>query len=261
MNRILWNGQSAMNANQIRLDAISNNIANMATTGYKRVDINFNEAMSENLDRRGMPKTERAAHIGTGVIAGGTSKEFYQGVLMETGLATDLALEGRSMFKVVGSNGQELYTRAGSFTLNLEGDIVDSAGNMLEVEYTDEYLDLKRNGSLSLQKGNFQITQDGEIQLLNDKKTINVGKIPLYSAEGTDPYISVGSNMFVPKAGAVMMETRDTIMHQGLLEASNVDIGQEFSDMIMTQRAFQLGSKSITTADEMWGMVNNLRSK
>lgn len=261
MYGILWNGQSAMNANQTRLDAISNNIANMSTTGYKRVDVDFKDSLKESVDRRGYPTTEEGGYTGTGVIASGLSKQFYQGVLIDTGMTTDLGLEGRSMFKVINSDGQEMYTRAGSFMVDVNGDMVDSMGNMVEIEYTDEYLDLKRQGKASLRGGDFIVDKNGEITLKTTDGHKMIGKIPLYAAEGSDPYVSVGQNMFLPKEGVQMNRTADTQIHQGLLEGSNVDVGQEFSDMIMTQRAFQLGSKSITTADEMWGMVNNLRSK
>lgn len=261
MYRILWNGQSAMNANQKRLDAISNNIANMTTTGYKRVDVDFKDSLKESLDRKGYPITENGGYTGTGVVANTLSKQFYQGALMDTGITTDFALEGRGMFKLIDSTGQEVYTKAGSFMVDVNGNIVDSAGNMLEIEYTRDYLDKKASGELSLKGGNFKVAKDGTISIKADDKFMDIGKIPLYAAEGSDPYISVGANKLLPKQGARMNRVNDTAMHQGFLEASNVNVGEEFSDMIMTQRAFQLGSKSIQTADEMWGMVNNMRSR
>lgn len=261
MYRILWNGQSAMNANQTRLDAISNNIANMATAGYKKVDVDFKDTLKESVDRKGYPTNIEGGYVGTGVRASSLSKQFYQGVLLDTGMTTDFGLDGRSMFKVINSDGQELYTRNGSFMVDVNGDIVDSMGNMLEIEYTNEYLDMKRNGEASLKGGNFTVDKNGDINLKVGDNFKTIGKIPLYAAEGSDPYVSVGESMFLPKPEAQMKRTVDTQIHQGLLEGSNVDVGQEFSDMIMTQRAFQLGSKSIQTADEMWGMVNNMRSK
>ena len=261
MNGILWNGQSAMNANQIRLDAISNNIANMATVGYKRVDVSFKDSFKESLERAGTPVTENGGYTGTGVIAGGLSKEFYQGVLMETGLSTDIGLEGRGMFKVISTGGQVAYTKAGSFMVDVNGEIVNSEGDFLEVDYNQEFLNMKENGEISLRGGSFTVAKDGIITVKNGEEFMEVGKIPLYAAEGSDPYISIGANKFLPREGSVMDVVDDTVMHQGLLEASNVDIGTEFSEMIVTQRAFQLGSKSIQTADEMWGMVNNLRGR
>ncbi|MGL4655916.1 MAG: flagellar hook-basal body complex protein [Sarcina sp.] len=261
MYRILWNGQSAMNANQTKLDAISNNIVNVATPGYKKVDVEFKDSLKESLDRKGYPTNVNGGYTGTGVRAAALTKQFYQGSLLDTGLKTDFGLDGRSMFKVINSDGQELYTRNGSFMVDVNGDIVDSMGNMLEIEYEPEYLNLKRQGKASLKGGNFIVDKNGDIGLKIGEEFKVIGKIPLYAAEGSDPYISVGESMFLPKPDAQMQRTKDTQIHQGLLEGSNVDIGQEFSDMIMTQRAFQLGSKSIQTADEMWGMVNNMRSK
>lgn len=261
MYRILWNGQSAMNANQIRLDAISNNIANMSTTGYKRVDVNFKESLKESLERRGYPSEGKDAFTGTGVIAGPLQKEHYQGVLLRTDITTDFALDGAGMFKIIDSNGSEFYTRDGSFMTDVNGDIVDSAGNKLEVEYTQEYLNLKNSGEVSLKGGKFLVDKEGNIDIKHKEGFVRVGKIPLYETTGSDSYVSVGANRFLPADGAVMRRSSGTSIYQGALEASNVDVGQEFSDMILTQRAFQLGSKSITTADEMWSMVNNMRSK
>lgn len=261
MNTILWNGQSAMNANQLRLDAISNNIANVSTAGYKRVQVDFKDAFKESLERKGYPTTGQGAYVGMGVVDSGLVKEHYQGVLLDTGLSTDLGLDGRGLFKVVNAKGDERFTRSGSFMVDVNGDIVDGMGNMLVIEYTDEYLERKARGELNLKGGEFTVDKYGSISLKDGDKFINIGKIPLYAAEGSDPYLSVGSNMFVPKQGAVINQVNDTFIHQGLLEGSNVDMAEEFSEMILTQRAFQLGSKSITTADEMWGMVNNMRSK
>lgn len=261
MYRILWNGQSAMNANQVRLDAISNNIANMNTTGYKRVDVNFKDSYKESLERKGYPSEGKDAYTGTGVLAGDLQKEHYQGALLRTDITTDFALDGVGMFKIIDSNGNEFYTRDGSFMTDVNGDIVDSAGNKLEIEYTQEYLNLKNRGELSLKGGQFLVDKEGNIEIKHKDKFVKVGKIPLYETTGSDSYISVGQNRFLPAEGATMTRSNNTAIYQGALEGSNVDIGQEFSEMILTQRAFQLGSKSITTADEMWGMVNNLRSK
>lgn len=261
MHRILWNGQSAMNANQIKLDIISNNIANMSTNGYKRVEVNFKDSLKESLEGRGYPSTNKGSFTGTGVIAGETSREHYQGALLETGISTDLGIDGLGMFKVTDAYGKEFYTRDGSFIIDINGDIVDSNGNKLDIEYTQEYLNLKNQGFDTLDSKNFIVDSEGKIFRKYDGRLINVGKVPLYSANGSDPYISVGKNLFIPKENVQINKINDTSIYQGKLEASNVDIGQEFSDMIITQRAFQLGSKSITTADEMWSMVNNMRSK
>ena len=109
MHRILWNGQSAMNANQIKLDIISNNIANMNTNGYKRVEVNFKESLKESLEGRGYPSANKGAFTGTGVIADRSSREHYQGALLETGVPTDFGIDGLGMFKVIDAYGREFY--------------------------------------------------------------------------------------------------------------------------------------------------------
>lgn len=251
----LWTSKSGLNANQEKLDVISNNIANVNTTGYKKVNVGFKDLISSSLDEWGNPLNDKTATVGSGVKAGNFTKDNSQGGLQTTNQKTDLALDGNGYFKVISSNGTEYYTRDGSFKLDSYGRLVTANGNILEVQYANGY----SQNNTGLTADNFTINKKGEIFAENNGNFEKVGEIAVYTAVGNDAFTSVGDNLFKELNGVQVYRTLDADMYQGYLEASNVDLSQEMTDMIVTQRAFQLSSKGITAADEMWEMINNLR--
>lgn len=254
MNRILWNGQSAMNANQQRLDIISNNIANMSTNGYKKIDVSFKDLMIESLEKKGYPTNNKGAFTGTGVKSTEIGRDRGQSVLLSTGATTDFGVDGEGMFKVTDENGDMFYTRDGSFKVDVSGNIVNSKGNKLYIEYKPGFEGVKFN------EKNMFVDKSGNISMMDDDgKATNIATIPLFSAVGDEAFLAAGNNLFKAADGVDVYRVYNTDIYQGTVEGSNVDVGEEFADMIMTQRAFQLGSKSINIADEMWGMVNDLR--
>ena len=251
----LWTSKSGLNANQEKLDVISNNIANVNTTGYKKVNAGFKDLISSSLDEWGNPLNDKTATVGSGVKAGNFTKDNSQGGLQTTNQKTDLALDGEGYFKVISSNGTEYYTRDGSFKLDSYGRLVTANGNILEVQYANGY----SQNNTGLTADNFTINKKGEIFAENNGNFEKVGEIAVYTAVGNDAFTSVGDNLFKELNGVQVYRTLDADMYQGYLEASIVDLSQEMTDMIVTQRAFQLSSKGITAADEMWEMINNLR--
>lgn len=251
----LWTSKSGLNANQEKLDVISNNIANVNTTGYKKVNVGFKDLISSSLDEWGNPLNDKTATVGSGVKTGNFTKDNSQGGLQTTNQKTDLALDGEGYFKVISSNGTEYYTRDGSFKLDSYGRLVTANGNILEVQYANGYSE----NNTGLTADNFTINKKGEIFAENNGNFEKVGEIAVYTAVGNDVFTSVGDNLFKELNGVQVYRTLDVDMYQGYLEASNVDLSQEMTDMIVTQRAFQLSSKGITAADEMWEMINNLR--
>ncbi|MBE6068743.1 MAG: flagellar basal body rod protein FlgG [Clostridium lundense] len=257
MFRVLWNGRSSMMAQQEKLDTISNNIANSNTTGYKREEVSFQDLMYETLDRRGYPvnKGENKNLItGTGVKAGQWIRDNSQGTVVETGSKTDLSIDGPGYFRVRGPEG-DMLTRGGSFNINASGNLVDKNGNLLVIE------PYANNINIPLTKDNFSINEDGVITVKQGNDYIEMGKINIYNTVGDNDLLSVGENLYVPKEGAQPQPVVNSTIMQGFLENSNVDMAKEMSDMIITQRAFSFGSRAVTTADEMWGMVNNIRGK
>lgn len=254
MLRALWTSKTGLAAQQDRLDLISQNISNSSTTGYKQMTSGFKDLYSESLDRLGYPIKDKNATTGTGVRTTNWYENSKQGALQSTGQATDLAIEGEgNYFRLTNARGEKVYTRDGSFQIDSAGKLVDSNGNRLDIEYANGKENTFLNGS------NMSINSSGEIyQKNNNNEYEYIGKINTYTAVGSSAFITIGDNLYVPSEGARVTQGNAKI-HQGYLEASNVDLAQEFTDMIVAQRAFQLSSKALQTADELWGDVNNMR--
>lgn len=257
MLRNLYTSKSGMYAQQHKLDSISNNLANATTMGYKRVDCGFKDLLSESLDRKGNPINDKNASMGTGVKTTGFYRDDTQGMLEETLRSTDLSIDGEGYFRVDTSNGEAFYTRDGAFKIDAEGRLVDSLGNKVHMNYEQGY----NEENVTLSNSNMLIDNNGGVFIKGTDTFTKVANIPTYTAVGNEAFESVSDNLFKPAEGINVVETTNNDIYQGLLEGSNVDMATEFTDMILTQRAFQLSSKSLTTADEMWGMINNMRSR
>jgi len=262
MLRLLWNSQSSMMAQQEKLDCISNNIANVNTNGYKKVNANFSDLVYESLDRKGYPVStgtgKPTIQNGTGVKVGEWTRDTTQGSLTQTGLTTDLAIDGEGYFEVVQADNSKAYTRAGNFQTDSSGTIVDENGNRLSIINNEGTNINTVDGSYKFQGNNFHVDSKGIVTIKNGNKDLAVGEIKISTVVGDDSMISVGDNLFKPKPGVNVTESKDYSVMQGYLEQSNVDITTEMTDMLMTQRAFQLSSNTLKTADEMWQMANNL---
>lgn len=255
MLNAIMTSRSGLNANQDRLDAISNNLANSTTTGYKKVEVGFKDLLSENLDRQGYPIYDKTASMGTGVKTTNWFRDNTQGSLKETGLSTDMMIEGQGYFKLTDTDGNYVYTRDGGFKIDKSQQLVDSDGRKLELNYVNG----RSADNVKFDKNKMNIDTSGNISILENGSYSKVAEIPIFTAVGDQSFNSIGNNLFVPSDGAQVQQTTTSLIQQGYLENSNVDTATEFTDMIVTQRAFQLSSKALTTSDEMWGMVNNLR--
>ncbi|PRR83958.1 flagellar hook-basal body complex protein [Clostridium vincentii] len=251
----LSTSKSGLNAQQTKLDTIGNNLANSTTVGYKRVDVGFQDLLNQSLNRQGIPTLNEDISMGTGVRTSDAFRDNTQGSFTESGVTTDLAIEGQGYFKVTQADGSEVYTRDGAFKIDRLAKVVDGRGNKLEIEYVEG----RSEENCNFTTDNLLVDSDGSVYIKENGAVNKVGEIPVYSALGDSSFASIGDNLFVPTAGSNVERTANVIIHQGLLEGSNVDITTEFTDMIVTQRAFQLCAKGVTTADEMWGMVNNMR--
>lgn len=257
MLNTLWAGKSGMNANQNKLDAISNNIANSTTTGYKKVEVGFQDLMQSSLDRNGVPVNEKTSSIGSGVRTTSWKKDFAQGGLQETMRATDIAIDGDGFFRLTMPDGSDIYTRDGTFSVDAMGRLVDSRGNKVYLEYLPGYSE----DNVSFKSNELLIDVDGGVFKKTGDSFVKVAELPIYTAIGDEAFVSVGNNLFLPLNDVQVYRNTNVNVYQGYLEMANVDIATEFSDMIIAQRAFQASSKGITTADEMWGMINSLRSR
>ena len=248
----LWNSKSGMQAMQDKMDSISNNIANVSTNGYKKVDMGFSDLLSETFGRNGYPtnvNNGNTPYTGTGVKSDEWIMDNKQGDLNETDVDTDLAIDGKGYFAVTLSDGTTAYSRAGDFSLDAKGQLVDGNGNRLKIDYT--------GNATSLEKDNFKVSEDGKIYTKDGNK--NIGKISLYNVVGDDSPVPIGDNLYSFKSGSQVYKVSNSSIKQGFTEMSNVDIGTEMTDLIVAQRAFQLNSKGLQTADEMMSMINNMK--
>ncbi|MBU5591057.1 flagellar basal body rod protein FlgG [Clostridium sp. MSJ-4] len=263
MLRALWNSKTAMIANQNKLDSISNNISNSNTDGYKKLDVRFKDLVQDTFNRHGYPITENANRQ-VDPYSGGGSREtdalrvFTQGNIRETTVNTDLAIDGEGLFRLTRADGTEIYKRVGSFGIDIAtGNLVDDMGNRLYIEYNQGI----NPEQLGLDRTNLSIDKSGTIYREEANSKVEIGRIPLYKAIGDKGFVSVGESSFIPAEDAQIVEAQDYDIRQGFIEMSNVDVAEEFTQLILTQRAFELSSKSLKTADEMWGMINNLKGR
>lgn len=255
MFNIFATGKSGMNAYQEKLDYLSNDLVNSSTTGYKSTDVNFKDLLTESLDRRGTPLVKKEAISGTGVKLGINYATNKQGNLLATGGKTDLAIDGKGYFALTQGDGSIVYTRDGNFKIDSNGALVDSNGSKVYVEYENG----ASEGNPALENENISIDKDGGIYMQANGETAKIGTIPIFTAVGDKSFIPVGNSYFIPSSDAQVTLSTDYNIQQGMLEGSNVDAGETFSDIILTQRAFQLSSKAITTADDLWSMINQMR--
>lgn len=255
MFNIFGTARSGMTAYQEKLDYLSNDLVNGTTTGYKSTDVGFKDLLTESLDRNGTPLVEKTAISGTGVKLGINYARNKQGNLLTTGGKTDLAIDGTGYFALMKSNGNIVYTRDGNFRVDTNGTLVDSNGTKVYIEYQDG----ASEGNPALKSEDMSIDQLGVITMKVDGQEVNIGTIPIFTAIGDKGFIPQGNNYFTPNSDAQVVQSTDYNIIQGSLEGSNVDTGEVFSDLILTQRAFQLSSKAITTADDLWSMINSMR--
>ncbi|MEG1256038.1 flagellar hook-basal body complex protein [Clostridium sp.] len=262
MYGMFYTNSSAMQAQQNKLDIISNNITNSQTTGYKKLSSSFQDLYVSSLDKLGIPISKDAdsnLYIGTGVKSTEAVRIRTQGSLTNTKLTTDLAIDGQGLFKVYKADGSVGYTRNGNFKVDALGTLVDGNGYRLSILDANGRELNTPEGPINFGKDSFSVDAGGAVSLENNGSTIKIGEIKTYKTVGDEDFISVGENLFAPKDGATVIETMDRDIYQGYLENSNVDISTEMTDMIVTQRAFQLSSSALKTADDMWQMINNLR--
>lgn len=255
MFNVFATAKSGMNAYQEKLDYLSNDLVNSSTTGYKSTDVEFKDLLTESLNRKGTPLVNKDAISGTGVKLGVNYAKDKQGNLITTGGKTDLAIDGTGYFALQKSDGNIVYTRDGNLKIDSDGVLVDTNGTKVYIEYENG----ASEGNPALKSDDISIDQQGGITMKVGEEVVKVGTIPVFTAIGDKGFIPLGNNCFTPSADAQVTPSDDYNIIQGTLEASNVDTGEVFSDLILTQRAFQLNSKAITTADDLWGMINNMR--
>ena len=261
MMRSLWTAATGMVAQQLNIDVISHNLANVNTTGFKKSRAEFEDLIYQNMRIAGTVTGADAGQtiptgiqVGLGVRPTTVHKFFSQGDYQNTSNPLDLAIEGEGFFKVM-VNGEEVYTRAGAFKLNQDGKIVTANG-----------YDLQPDMNVPIETKNLVVTENGHVTALDgDGNATELGAIKLYTFINPAGLEAKGRNLFniTPASGDATEgtpgENNTGTIAQGFLEMSNVEVVDEMVNMIVGQRAYEMNSKAIQTSDSMLQIAVQLK--
>ena len=249
-----------MSAQQLHVDVISNNIANVNSTGFKKQRVNFQDMMyavetapGTRAGDEGM--NPHGSQYGHGVRVSGTPRVFTPGNVENTGVQTDIAIEGDGFFEISLPDGSVAYTRAGDFGINPNGQFVTPDGYFLEPRITvpedTSQISVGTNGVVTVLVGNTQT---------------EIGQLSIAKFRNNSGLVSVGRNLFQETVASGNAQTGTPgdpgfgLLRGGALERSNVDVVVELVNMIVAQRAYELNSRSIRTSDEMLQQANDIAS-
>lgn len=265
----LYSGISGLRANQQKLNVVANNIANSSTTGFKTQSMNFEDMMSQNLSDPSAPVEGGIGGVngkqsGLGVKIAGINTDFTEGSQQTTNRNLDFMIDKAGDYFVVKSGDQEYYTRDGSFVL-------DNAGNLLTADGL--YVQKTGGGNIKIPVDgtvdSFSVGRDGTITIKyvdSNTEDDSSQQIELATFQNEGGLVKMGGNLYAtsPNSGNPIYRDTDNVASfgnvvQGALEMSNVDLAQQFTDMIIATRAFQANGKIITTDDEILQDLVNLK--
>jgi flagellar basal-body rod protein FlgG len=259
--RALNTAATGMMAMELNVQVISNNIANMRTTGYKRQRAEFQDLMYEHVQRIGAQASDQGnilpvgIELGAGVKTVGTPRLMTQGTLSQTGNKLDVAIQGEGFFKVVMPDGTYTYTRDGSFQMDSQGRIVTAQGNVVQPGIT-----IPQNASAVSINAQGQVS----VTLAGSTTSTLLGQFTLTRFINNAGLRPIGTNLFqetpasgTPQDGLPGTDGAGTLL-QGNLEQANVEAVTEISDLIAAQRAYEMNSKVITAADQMLQTTSGL---
>ncbi|NOX90052.1 MAG: flagellar basal-body rod protein FlgG [Calditrichaeota bacterium] len=261
MLRALKTAALGMTAQQLNVDVIANNLANVNTTGFKKSNIEFQDLLYETIqlgDRDGRKGYENPVklQIGLGSRPISTFRSFSRGDVVQTGNTLDMAINGRGFFQVELNDGNYAYTRDGSFKVNSEGYLVTSSGLKVYPEI-----------ALPENVNSIKISENGIVSVIieGESEPQEIGQIELATFMNPAGLFARGGNLFSvteasgePIYGLPGEQGFGGVM-QGYLEKSNVDVAQEMINLIVAQRAYEINSKTVKTADELLALINNLK--
>jgi len=258
MLKAMLTAATGMSAQELCVDVVANNLANVNTTGYKKSRVSFQDLFYQHYGVRGKRDEGNIPfliQVGNGTRVSSTNRDFSQGKIVETGNPLDLMIEGRGFFPVLMPNGSLAYTRDGSFQMDGEGKIVTSDGYPL---YPDLIVPAEATG--------LSISPDGKVTatLVGEAEPEELGQISLAKFVNPGGLKSIGRNLYLSTgaSGEALLDepTREGLgqLSQGELEASNVEVVDEMVAMIMAQRAYEINSKVIQTSDNMLSLINRL---
>jgi flagellar basal-body rod protein FlgG len=252
-----------MAAQQLNVEVVSNNIANMNTVGFKKQRAEFQDLLYQNLERMGVQSSSTGTivptgvQIGSGVKAGSVYRITQQGALTQTGNKFDLAIDGKGFFTVLMPSGETAYSRAGNFSVSQQGQLVTTDGYVVQPAVT-----IPQNAT------DVSISADGEVSATVAGQTAPqiVGQLQLATFYNEAGLEAVGDNLFMESgaSGPAQLGTPNSIgfgkLQLGYTEASNVDAVSEVTALIVAQRAYEMNSKVVTAADQMLSTTSQLKS-
>jgi flagellar basal-body rod protein FlgG len=259
--RALHTAATGMMAQELNVQVISNNIANMRTTGYKRQRAEFQDLLYEHVNRVGTQTSDQGnilpagIELGSGVKTVGTPRLMSQGSLVQTGKDYDIAVRGEGFFKILMPDGRTAYTRDGSFELDAQGRLVTAQGNVVQPGIT-----------IPQDATSITINSEGEVSVTQPGSTTpsTVGQLELSLFINKAGLQAIGDNLYLetPASGTPQNGTAGTdgygTLLQGSLEQANVEAVSEISDLIAAQRAYEMNAKVISAADQMLSATSNL---
>ena len=259
MNQSLWIAKTGLDAQQTKIANIANNLANAGTTGFKSSRAIFADLLYQNVRQVGAQSSQdtqlpSGLMVGTGVRTVATEKLFTQGNLQNTGNPLDMAIQGSGFFQVLLPDGSEAYTRDGSFQIDEQGQLVTASGFQvqpaLNIPENAESVTIAGDGTVSVRlSGSTQSNQIGTMQLAD-----------FVNPAGLQP---IGDNMYIESSASGAPQASNPglnglgVLQQGHVESSNVNVVEELVNMIETQRAYEMNSRAISTADQMLQYVSN----
>jgi len=260
MIRSLWISKTGLEAQQTQMDVISNNLANVGTSGFKRSRAVFEDLLYQTMRQPGAQSSQQTQlpsglQIGTGVRPVATERIFTQGNLQQTGNDKDVAIQGNGFFQVVTPDGTEAYTRDGSFQIDSQGQLVTASGFPVQPAIT-----------IPADATSFTIARDGVVSVVQPGSAapVQIGTLQLATFVNPAGLESRGENLYVETAasGPPNLNTPGTngsgVLLQSYVETSNVNVVEELVNMIQTQRAYEINSKAITTSDQMLQRLSQL---
>ncbi|MEK6662226.1 MAG: flagellar basal-body rod protein FlgG [Pseudomonadota bacterium] len=260
MIRSLWIAKTGLEAQQLSMDVIANNLANVSTNGFKRSRAVFEDLLYQTLRQPGAKSTQQTEipsglQLGTGVRPVATERIHTQGNLQQTGNALDVAVNGTGFFQILQADGTTAYSRDGAFQLNSQGQIVTSSGYVVQPAITIP------SGAISV-----TISRDGIVSVLTSGSNTptQIGQLQLASFINAGGLQSQGENLYIETASSGSPSTGNPgsnglgLLNQGFVETSNVNVAEELVNMIQTQRAFEINSRAITASDQMLQKLTQL---
>ncbi|MCL2248405.1 MAG: flagellar hook-basal body protein [Oscillospiraceae bacterium] len=249
---------TALRMQQTRLEVIGNNVANVNTTGFKAPRLDFQTALYTTGLNPSFPRSpEEHNQRGHSVLIAGIARDWRTGNFQRTERNLDFAIEGEGFFVLQDVNGEQVFTRNGSFALSVEDEgtflvngnglyVLDPDGERIEIPFGIDSIDVR---------------DTGEIYFISNSEVVGTAQLGLATFVNLKGLEQTGNGLFrhAESAGERLPVGAGTLVRQGMLEGSNVNIADEMTRLIRTQRAFQLASRALTLADEMEGVANNMR--